>query len=266
MATISNRILGRLSGLASAILLLAAAPWLALAATPERDMRELIEHEDELRQVFGELATYRASDSRSEAFATYGSSRHAIVMYKADNGASGFGQKICHAALGRKEQNDWLDQLIEAADGDRLVAKHLANASSPRIRFRRSEYSSLPAWNGWDVGVCVVAEKNIRAHYPVLPEISAIRLTVYDVGKKLYAAGNESEALARFKSLKTDTAQYPNALLFIVAILRNTHPDIAEALRKGHVDLSKVSDPDALEAYGESYPAARYRVEERDKR
>lgn len=249
MITTSDRKVGRLIRLASITLLFAATPWLALAATPESDLRALIESQDELRAVFGESATYRGSDSRAEAFAKYGSSRHAIVMYKAHNGSSGLGQKLCHAALGRKERNDWVDQLALAAGGDRLVAEYLADSSSPTIRFKRTEYSSLSDWKGRHVGVCAVPEANIKTEYPGLPDSSSVRSAAYDVGKKLYTEGRKGEALERFKTLKSDKAIYPNALLFIVVILQEERPDIAEVLHRKHVDISKADDPDAIEVY-----------------
>lgn len=249
---ISDRVIGRLIRLASLSLLVAAGSSLALAATPESELREYIADQDELRAVYELSAAYWGSDIRAEAVAQYGASRHAVVMYKAHKVSSGLGQKLCHSALGRKERGDWVEQLVVAADGDRVVARHLAGDATPTIRFKRSEYSSLPDWNGWHVGVCAVPEANISAAYPPLPDASSVRVATYDVGKQLYASGMGNKALDRFKSLKSDTQLYPNALLFIVAILQDNYPGIAKSLRESHVNLSKADDLDALEAYARS--------------
>lgn len=228
----------------------AAAPTsMAHPANIENELREFIESEQALHAVFGTTAHYWSSGSRADASGTHDASRHAIVMYKETSSSSGLGQMFCHAALGRKERDQWLDRLAVAADGDRLVAQHLASAASPSIKFKRNEYSSLPDWKNWQLGVCRVAETDIQAEYPPMPDAASVRAATYAVGKRLYAAGSKQEALERFKTLKADNAIYPNALLFIVAILHETHPDIANQLDRQHVDTSKVDDLDALNAY-----------------
>jgi hypothetical protein len=230
---------------------------MVVAASPEQVLRAYIESEDALRAVYGQSAAYWGSDTRAEAMAVRGPKRHALVLYKTAKVSSGLGQKYCNVALGRKERNKWLDDLAAAAGGDRQVAKRLVSAASPTIRLKRVEYSELREWNGWLAGVCVVQESNITVTFPALPEATRIRQATYAVAKQLYAAGEEEQALERFKSLKEDPVLYPNALLYVVAILYKSHPEIAKALSKNHVDLERVNDLDALEAY------ARHSVTER---
>lgn len=228
----------------------AAAPAsMAQPANIESELREFIENEQALHAVFGTTARYWSSDRRADASATHDERRHAIVMYRKNSSSSGLGQMFCHAALGRRERDQWLDRLAVVANGDRLVAQHLATAASPSIRFKRNEYSPLPDWNNWQLGVCHVAETDIQAEYPSMPDAASVRAATYEVGKRLYAAGSKQEALERFKTLKSDNAIYPNALLFIVAILHETHPDIADQLDDRHVDISKADDLDALNVY-----------------
>lgn len=257
MITTSNQAKGQLLKLASLSILLAAVPLMVMAATPENELRAYIASEAALRAVYGQSATYWSSDTRAEALAERGANRHAVVLYKAPTVTSGLGQKLCHAALGRKERNAWLDQLAGVADGDREVAQRLAGAASPMVRLKRAEYSSLRDWSGWQVGVCVVPESNISAAYPLLPDASSIRSAIYEVGKQLYAAGKEDQALKKFKALKNDPDIYPSALLYIVVILHKTHPEIAKVLSEEHVSLEKVDDLEALEAY------ARYSLKEK---
>jgi hypothetical protein len=247
--TIFNQSKGQLLQLASLSILLAAAPFMLMAATPENELRAYMATEAALEAVYGQSATYWSSDTRAEALAERGASRHALVLYKTPKVTSGLGQKLCHAALGRRERNAWLDQLADVADGDRKVAQRLASDASPTIRLKGTEYSSLRDWNGWKVGACVVPESNISAVYPPLPDASTIRSATYEVGKQLYAAGKEDQSLIKFKTLKTDPEIYPSALLYIVAILHQSHPEIAKALNEEHVDLEKVDDLEALEVY-----------------
>jgi hypothetical protein len=82
-----------------------------------------------------------------------------------------------------------------------------------------------------------------------LPDQTTVRAATYQLGKQLFAAGRTGEALERFKSLKLDANLYPNALLYIVVILDKQNRAIADALRNDYVDLSKVTDVDALAAY-----------------
>jgi hypothetical protein len=79
-----------------------------------------------------------------------------------------------------------------------------------------------------------------------------VRAATYRLGTQLFAAGRTGEALERFKSLKLDLNIYPNALLYIVAILDKDNQRIVDALRNDHVQLSKVTDLDALVAYVQS--------------
>jgi hypothetical protein len=247
--TIFNQSKGQLLQLASFSFLLAAAPFMVMAVTPENELRAYITTEAALEAVYGQSATYWSSDTRAEALAERGASRHALVLYKTPRAMSGLGQKLCHAALGRKERNAWLDQLADVADGDHKVAQRLAGAATPTIRLKGTEYSSLRDWNGWKVGACVVPESNISTLYPPLPDVSTIRTATYEVGKQLYAAGEEDQALIKFKTLKIDPEIYPSALLYIVAILHESHPEIAKALNEEYVELEKVNDLDALEVY-----------------
>lgn len=249
MITISSQAKGLLLKRASLSILLAAMSSVVMAVTPKNELDAYIASEAALAAVYDQSATYWSSSTRAEALTERGASRHALVLYKATKVASGLGQKLCYAALGRKERNSWLDQLAVVADGDRKIAQRLAGTASPTIRLRGAEYSSLRDWNGWKVGVCVVPESNISAAYPPLPDAPTIRSATYAVGKQLYAAGKEDQALRAFKTLKTDPDIYPSALLYVVAILHKSYPEIAKALNEEHVDLEKVDDLEALEVY-----------------
>lgn len=234
---------------------------LSLAVTPSfagpgvaDDLRYFIQSTPELRASFGTSTVNTVSSKRADASATVGASRHAVVLY---NSAlkSGIGESFCHAALGGPERVAWLSKISELPNSDAKVAEVVASERSVKTTMRHVEYHSIKSPSGWMAGVCVVKLIDISTTYPALPDQASVRAAAYLLGKQLFAAGQTSQALDRFKSLRLDSNNYPNALLYIVAILDGENQSIADALRNGHLDISKATDPEALKAYAQSSAA-----------
>jgi hypothetical protein len=250
---ISNRTPVKSLALLGALLSLAVAPTFAVADA-EGELRQFIQSAPELRASFGGSTVTGLSPVRAEASATTGQSRHAVVLFKENlNGAAG--QQFCHAALGGPERAAWLQQLKDMPSSDGQIAEQLAAERAVKSLMRRVEYHSVKGPAGWESGVCVVKLSDFNSTYPALPDQEMVRAATYRLGKQLFAAGQSGPALDRFKSLRLDSITYPNALLYIVAILDKENQPIADALRGGHVDLSKVSDVDALMVYAQSSAA-----------
>lgn len=247
---ISDRLAGKALVTLGALLLMAAAPAPAFADA-DSELREIIQAAPELRAVFGGSAVDAVSPSRAESSATVGSARHAVVLFKS-NLQSGIGQSFCRAALGGSERIAWRSQLRGLPDSDGEVAEVLATEQSVKSTMRHVEHHSLESPAGWELDVCVVKLTDLSTTYPALPDQAMVRAATYRLGTQLFAAGRTAEALNRFKSLKLDLKIYPNALLYIVVILDRKNQPIADALRNDHVDMTKVTDPDALVAYIES--------------
>lgn len=247
---ISDRLAVKVLGMLGALFSMAVAPAFAVADA-DSQLRQFIQAEPELRAVFGGSAVNAVSPLRAESSATVGSARHAVVLFKSTL-QSGIGQTFCHAALGGSERIAWLSQLTGMPDSDRQVAEVLATERSVKSTMRHVEYHSLKSPSGWESGVCVVKLSDLSSTYPQLPDQGMVRAATYRLGTQLFAAGRTSEALERFKSLKQDLNIYPNALLYIVVILDKENQAIADALRNDHVDLSKVTDANALVAYVQS--------------
>lgn len=247
---ISNRPPVKSLALLGAALSLAVAP-ISAVADAEGELRQFIQSEPELRASFDGSAVIGLSPVRAEASATIDQSRHAVVLFKENlNGA--IGQQFCHVALGGPERTAWLQQLKGMPNSDGRIAELLAADRAVRSLLRHVEYHSIKGPAGWDSGICVVKLSDLNSTYPAIPDQEMVRAATYRLGKQLFFAGQSDSALDRFKSLKLDSKTYPNALLFIVAILDKEHQPIADALRKGHVDLPKVTDADALVAYVQS--------------
>lgn len=233
--------------------LLAAAP--VFADTSAKDeLRQLVQNSAELKASFGASTVYAVSSQRAEASATVGTSRHAVVLYKKALN-SNIGESFCHVALGGPERASWLSQLSTLPDSDSSVAAVVASERSVKATMRRVEYHSIKSPSGWVAGVCAVKLTDISTTYPALPDQASVRSASYLLGKQLFATGKTNQALDRFKSLRLDSKHYPNALLYIVAILDQDNMPIADALRSDHLDLSKATDPDALRAYALSSAA-----------
>jgi hypothetical protein len=233
--------------------LFAAAPVFAdSSATAE--LRQLVRSSRELQSSFGASTVYAASSQRAEASATVGASRHAVVLYKSSL-KSGIGEYFCHVALGGPERASWLSQLSTLPDSDSSVAEVVASERSVKATMRRVEYHSIKSPSGWVAGVCAVKLTDISTTYPALPDQASVRSASYLLGKQLFTTRQTNQALDRFKSLRLDSKHYPNALLYIVAILDQDNRPIADALRSDHLDLSKATDPDALRAYALSSAA-----------
>ncbi len=258
---ISNRAQIKSLALLGALLSLAVVPTDADAdADAEEELRHFIQSSPELRASFGGSAVTGVSPVRAEANATIGQSRHAVVMFK-ENLKRAVGQQFCHAALGGPEHTAWLQQLQALPNSDGRVAAILAADWAVKTVLHHAESHSLSAPTGWEAVVCVVKLSDFTSTYPTLPDQAKVRAATYRLGKQLFFAGQSGPALDRFKSLRQDLANYPNALLFIVAILDQENPPIADALRNGHVELPKVTDTDALVVYVQS-SAARKRLKD----
>lgn len=230
-----------------ALLSTAVAPAFA-GADARSELRQFIQDSPELRAVFGGSAVSAVSPVRAESSATIGSARHAVVLFESTL-KIGIGETFCHAALGGVERTAWLSQLEGIPNSDSRVAEVLATERSVKSTLRHVEYHSLKSPPGWESGVCVVKLSDLNSTYPQLPDQTMVRAATYQLGKQLFAAGRTNEALDRFKSLKLDSKIYPNALLYIVVILDKENRAIADALRNDYVDLSKVTDVDALGTY-----------------
>lgn len=229
------------------IAFLALLPCAAGASDVGAELRALVSQTPELNKVFSQATVYAISPNRAESTATFGNKRHAVVLFEEAKASSG--QMFCHAALGRTERDAWSKRLLEAAGGDKALASLLAANQPARIRFKQVEYSTLRSWHGWSAAVCVVSEENIRVGEQSMPEVRQIRFLTYKLGKSLFEANKKNEALERFKALKLYPELYANGLLYIIAILQDSHPIIASRLRTEYVNLSLVSDPDALKVY-----------------
>ncbi len=221
-------------------------PCFALGSDAANDLRHLIDQTPELSAVFGEMPVQGLSPHRAEATTHVGSKRHAVVLFSDSEAANG--QIYCHAALGRPERTAWVDKLIAATHGDIALADALNAEQAVRIRFQHAEYSALKLGTGWSAAVCSVPEDKVWVQNPLIPNADQINKATYLLGKNLYDSGKTDEALNRFKSLKTDPQRYADAVLFVIAILQRSHPDIAEQLQ-AHVDVQKANDLDALGAY-----------------
>lgn len=233
--------------------LLAAAPVFADSSATD-ELRQLVRSSPELQASFGASTVYAASAQRAESSATVGASRHAVVLYNSSL-KGGIGESYCHVALGGPERAAWLSQLSTLPGSDSGVAEVVASERSVKATMRRVEYHSIKSPSGWLAGVCAVKLTDISVTYPALPDQSFLRSATYLLGKQLFAAGQTDQALERFKSLRLDSKNYPNALLYIVVILDQDNQSIADALRSKHLDLSKASDPDALRAFALSSAA-----------
>lgn len=247
---ISDRIAVTVLVMLGALLSMAVAPAFAFSDA-ESQLRQLIQATPELHAVFGDSAVNTVSLLRAESSATVGSARHAVVLFKSTH-QSDIGQLYCHAALGGPERIAWLSQLKDIPNSDGRVAEVLVTERSVKSSMRHVEYHSLKSPSGWESGVCAVKLFELSSVFPELPDQAMVRAAVYRLGKQLFTAGRTREALERFKSLKLDLKTYPNALLYIVVILDKENQVIADALRNGHVDLSNVTDADALAAYVQS--------------
>lgn len=243
----SNRPPVKSLALLGAMLSLAVAPSFAVADA-ESELRQLIHSAPELRASFGDSAVTGLSPVRAEASASIGQSRHAVVLFK-ENLKGTIGQQFCHVALAGPERMEWLQQLKDMPSSDGQIAELLAADRTVKSLLRHVEYQSIKGPEGWESVVCVVKLSDFNSTYPALPDQEMVRAATYQLGKQLFAAGQPGSALERFKSLKLDSKNYPNALLFIVAIIDKENLPIADALRKDHVDLPKVTDADALVAY-----------------
>jgi hypothetical protein len=244
---ISDRLAVKALVMLGALFLMAVAPAFAFADA-QSELRQFIQGTSELRAVFGGSAMNAISPLRAESSATLGNSRHAIVLFESTL-KIGIGEIYCHAALGGLERIAWLSQLEGMPNSDGRVAEMLATERSVKSTMRNVEYHSLKSPPGWESGVCVVKLSDLNSTYPELPDQTMVRAATYQLGKQLFAAGRAGEALDRFKSLKLDSKIYPNALLYIVVILDKENRVIADALRNDYVDLSKVTDVDALGTY-----------------
>jgi hypothetical protein len=116
---------------------------------------------------------------------------------------------------------------------------------------------------GWSAAVCSVPEDKVWVEKPLIPNADQINEATYLLGKKLYHSGKTDEALNRFKSLKTDPQRYADAVLFVIAILQQSHPDIAEQLQ-AYVDVQKANDLDALGAYVDALQIVGANMKQRD--
>ncbi|MGY3170856.1 hypothetical protein ACVWYU_000229 [Pseudomonas sp. TE12234] len=244
---ISDRLAVKVLVLLGALLSMAVAPTFAFADA-QSELRQFIQDTPELRAVFGGSAVDAISPLRAEISTTRGSARHAVVLFESTL-KIGIGEAFCHAALGGADRIAWLSQLEGMPNSDGRVAEVLATERSVKSTMRNVEYHSLNSPSGWESGVCVVKLSDLNSTYPELPDQAMVRAATYQLGKQLFAAGRTGEALDRFKSLKLDSKIYPNALLYIVVILDKENPAIADALRNDYVDLSKVTDVDALGTY-----------------
>jgi hypothetical protein len=244
---ISDRLMVKVLVMLGALFSMAVAPAFAFADAGS-ELRQFVQNTAELRAVFGGSAVNAVSPLRAESSATVGNSRHAVVLFESTL-KFGIGEIFCHAALDGTERVTWRSQLEGLPNSDRSVGEMLATERSVTSTMRNVEYHSLKSPPGWESGVCVVKLSDLNSTYPELPDQTMVRAATYQLGKQLFAAGRTGEALDRFKSLKLDSKIYPNALLYIVVILDKENRAIADALRNDYVDLSKVTDVDALGTY-----------------
>lgn len=219
-------------------------------AAPEAQLRSLIGGSPELTRVFGHARILSYSPMRAEASVETGNRRQAIVLFRQGEMNARAGSLYCHAALSRRERLASTEKLIQIAEGDALVADFLGKTYSPSVQMARVEDWTVAAPSGWDAVVCSVSSSSIRVQASELPAPDEVLDAVYLTGKRLYFEGNHDAALERFRRLRMDPARYPNAVLFVYAILRNGNAQIAEQLRDAVIDIRKASDIDALRAYG----------------
>lgn len=216
---------------------------------PEQQLKGLIEGTAALRHVFGDARIVSPSPTRAEASAEIGFQRQAIVVFRQEEKSPRIGTMYCHAALSRKERAAGSDELERIADGDALVAELLGKTYAPSVRLSRVEDWTVPAPSGWHAVVCSVASASIQVEPATTPGPEAVREAVYRTGKLQYFDGRHAEALERFRRLRADPVRYPDAVLFVYAILLDRDPEIAEKLRETVVDLQRAADVDALRAY-----------------
>ncbi|MDD3676496.1 hypothetical protein [Thauera propionica] len=216
---------------------------------PEQQLKGLIEGTAALRHVFGDARIVSPSPTRAEASAEIGFQRQAIVVFRQEEKSPRIGTMYCHAALSRKERAAWSDELERIADGDALVAELLGKTYAPSVRLSRVEDWTVPAPFGWHAVVCSVASASIQVEPATTPGPEAVREAVYRTGKLQYFDGRHAEALERFRSLRADPVRYPDAVLFVYAILLDRNPEIAEKLREKVVDIERAADVDALSVY-----------------
>lgn len=218
------------------------------ASNGANTLRGFIQANPELQAVFGRSSIDAVSPARASATADVGTARHAVVLYPEALQGS-IGEQFCHAALATPERAHWLAQLRVLPGSDDQIADLLDQAYPVKTLLRRVQFHSITAPSGWRAAVCAVKQEDLAPVFPPRPEPPSVRAATYIAGKQLFASGQLDEALGRFKALKSDPDNYPDALLFIVAILDERAPSIAETLRRDHVRLAAVTDPDALSAY-----------------
>jgi len=216
---------------------------------PEKQLRSLIEETSALKHVFGDARIVSPSPTRAEASAEIGFQRQAIVVFRQDERSPRIGAMYCHAALSRRERAAWSEELGRIADGDALVAEFLGKTYAPSVKLSRVEDWTLPAPSGWHAVVCSVASALIHVQPPATPGPEEVRDAVYRTGKIQYFEGKHAEALERFRRLRGDPARYPDAVLFVYAILLDRNPEIAEKLRETVIDIHRAADVDALRVY-----------------
>jgi len=249
----------RLVRLAAAFTLLAIPLVEGAEAQPNavNQLRRFIQANPELQAVFGRSSVDAVSPARATASADVGAARHAVVLYRQAMQGS-IGEQFCRVALAAPERMQWLAQLRALPGSDEQVADLLDQARTVKTVMRQMEFHSINAPTGWRAAVCAISREDYTWVFPGWPDPASVRAASYTVAKRLFAAGQSDDALNRFRTLKADPEHYPNALLFIVAILDERNPPIAEALRRDHVRLTTVTDPDALAAYLQASAARGY--------
>ncbi len=216
----------------------------------ELSLDRAIQKDPNLAAIFSRSKPTSISEFRAEIVADDGVTRYAAVTFR-DNPNGG--KMFCHAALSRPESTQFVERVTRKI-GDQMIAEEILRHTSSSATMRQIQDKSLAGIDGYGVVACQVALYDLIA--PVEPAIDpeTISATSYSVAKRLYFAGRREEALERLRQLRS-TPIYNNAVLFVVAILSQSNPDMALKLRKQGVDLDKVTDNDALTAYADAMAA-----------
>ena len=231
----------------------AFAPAPASASTEaEAEFRSALQSDEHLSKLFSTATPISVTVNRAEAHFDSDDIRFAISVYRQEHadGMNSVGRTFCHAALMRPEieaNSAWVHSKIS----DDLVADEIIRRTENEGGLKGVQDRILLLGEGWSAAICQAVLKDITAPQKPTLDQNTIGIAAYEIAKRLYKAGNEADALERFRKLRASD-RYNDASLFVVAILLKRDHALAMKLNSSVVSFDKVKDIDALAVYADA--------------
>lgn len=218
-------------------------------ASVDSELKGFVASIPALDKIFTSDVAINLIGQRAEQVVEHQEHLYAVVLFPVslERPGHGLGLRYCKAALGRPLRELWVARLQQKFEYLTLaVANRLLSARALNYRFiglETVEYSHSGHWRG---ASCYVALSNVQIDFPDMPSATEVDQATYDQAKEAFDQGNQKAALDLFQSLSQRSSEhFSNLIPYLIILLHDDHPDLAEALQAGYLDLANISDPDA---------------------